>query len=584
MPILALALAAWQQRWVTDDAFIDFRVVANLHSGLGPVWNAGERVEAYTSPLWIALLWLVSAVFSFVKLEWTAVILGIAGTLGGMVAAARASWLLWRTAGGTGFGLPLGLLVIAALRPMWDFASSGLETGLVFAWLGVCFLLLVRVFAEPARARPALTAVAIGLGPLVRPDLAIFAAGFALALLLAPQGFSRRHRVRLLLWMLALPVTYQLFRMGYFASLEPNTAIAKEAGASNWGRGWAYLKDFVGPYALLLPLLALFAYVAIEARGSARIPRRLLLLGVAPVVCGLLHALYIVRVGGDFMHARMLLPSLFGVLLPVTVIVPRAGGWRLAVALLVVPWAVVCAATLRAPYANRLSSGPVDDERAFYVAYSKNAHPITLHDYRLMSWARDGQALHALAEDDRALVLRFPLLRYQPLRPNGPPAASAPTPVVTGAGTVGLIGYAAGPHVHVVDEFGLADPIAARTRIGPIVLPPGTMLPARGPDEQPLRLPAGQRAGHEKYLPTEWIAARFGPPGTTRFSGISLSATDVAAARRALGCPPMHRLLTAVTAPMTFHRFMSNVGDSFSLNGLRFSAAPGPAAAELCRG
>ena len=40
----------------------------------------------------------------------------------------------------------------------------------------------------------------------------------------------------------------------------------------------------------------------------------------APVVAGLVHALYITAIGGDFMHARLLLPAVFGFVAPVAVI------------------------------------------------------------------------------------------------------------------------------------------------------------------------------------------------------------------------------------------------------------------------
>ncbi len=40
----------------------------------------------------------------------------------------------------------------------------------------------------------------------------------------------------------------------------------------------------------------------------------------AVVVAGVLHAAYVVRVGGDFMHGRLLLPGLFLLLCAVAVV------------------------------------------------------------------------------------------------------------------------------------------------------------------------------------------------------------------------------------------------------------------------
>lgn len=582
VPILLVLGAGWHNRWVADDGFIYLRVVDNLHHGLGPVFNGGERVEVYTGPLWLALLWGTSSVLRGVALEWIAVVMGLVATVGGMVAAARGSWLLWRSLGRTSVGLPLGLLVAAAVRPMWDFATSGLETGLIFGWLGVSFwALAVLHFKEPPRPRagwrralprvsPASTALLVGLGPLVRPDLAIFSAGFLVALLVAPRVAGRATRVRLVLVAVLLPVAYQLFRMGYFAALAPNTALAKEAGISDWARGWAYLKDFVEPYYLVVPLAALLGWALYELGRAPRAPRRALLLALCPVACAGLHALYIVRVGGDFMHGRMLLPSLFGAILPVAMVIPRRWDWKVAVALLVIPWAVVSITTLRAPYAGHATGGQFGDERAYYASFAHRANPVTIGDYGEMPWAQSGWTLRRLAAQRRALVVQVPM--WTPLRGDvsAQPADNVPAPVVAGAGAIGILGYAAGPHVRIVDLLGLADPIASRTRLEAITLSNGQAKNAR------------VRPGHDKFLPTEWLVARFGAPGTEVLRGSAKSAAWLRAAKRALACPKTQRLLSAVTGPLTAGRFFSNIGDSFSFTSLRFSPDPVRAAEELC--
>ena len=52
----ALVVATVLGRFTIDDAFINFRYAENLASGLGPVFNPGERVEGYTTPAWVFLL------------------------------------------------------------------------------------------------------------------------------------------------------------------------------------------------------------------------------------------------------------------------------------------------------------------------------------------------------------------------------------------------------------------------------------------------------------------------------------------------------------------------------------------------
>src|SRR5262245_39794815 len=70
LPPFLLAWLGWRQRWVSEDAFILLRVVQNLLSGQGPVWNIHERVEAYTSPLWVGVLTAVTAALGSARLEW----------------------------------------------------------------------------------------------------------------------------------------------------------------------------------------------------------------------------------------------------------------------------------------------------------------------------------------------------------------------------------------------------------------------------------------------------------------------------------------------------------------------------------
>src|SRR2546422_5472766 len=94
LPAALVVTMGWLHRWVSDDAFIDLRVVHNLLHGHGPVFNPGERVEAYTSPLWVAVLAAAKTVLRPVPLEWLAVAAGLVATGTGMVAGAWAAHAL----------------------------------------------------------------------------------------------------------------------------------------------------------------------------------------------------------------------------------------------------------------------------------------------------------------------------------------------------------------------------------------------------------------------------------------------------------------------------------------------------------
>src|SRR5262245_62638486 len=60
--LLVLAIAAGfaaifvRLAWVSDDAYITLRSVENLATGNGLRWNAVDRVQTYTHPLWMLVL------------------------------------------------------------------------------------------------------------------------------------------------------------------------------------------------------------------------------------------------------------------------------------------------------------------------------------------------------------------------------------------------------------------------------------------------------------------------------------------------------------------------------------------------
>ena len=141
------------------------------------------------------------------------------------------------------------------------------------------------------------------------------------------------------------PVAYQLFRMGYYASLTPARR-SRRRSAGPWSAGWAYLHASVEPYWLWIPLVIalVFGYAPLLHDLVTRRRRRAIALVLACFSAGLLHALFVVRVGGDFYHARLLLPALFLLLAPVAVV-----PWRkpLLGALFVLPWAVLALGFLR---------------------------------------------------------------------------------------------------------------------------------------------------------------------------------------------------------------------------------------------
>ena len=271
---------AWQRRWIADDGLIVLRTVRNLLAGNGPVFNKGERVEANTSTVWTYLVTLGGWIGGSTQLEYVALVLALTLSVLGIVLAMLGTGRLYAPGlrGRRALLLPAGAVVYIAIPPARDFATSGLENGLVLAYLGllwwmmVCWSQALRLPAIPARPgdpgvppeRNATSRVfdgslafVGGLSVLVRPELALIGGLALVMMLVAARGWRRR-----LLIVVAgglLPVAYQVFRMGYYGLLVPGTAIAKDASGSKWHQGFLYLTNFNRPYLLWAPVMLLAA-------------------------------------------------------------------------------------------------------------------------------------------------------------------------------------------------------------------------------------------------------------------------------------------------------------------------------------
>ncbi|EUA24238.1 putative membrane protein [Mycobacterium xenopi 3993] len=156
--------------------------------------------------------------------------------------------------------LPAGALVYIAVPPARDFATSGLESGLALAYLGLLWWMLV-CWSQALRTRPegrvfaAALAFVAGCSVLVRPELALIGGGVLIMMLVAARGWRRRALIVTAGGL--LPVGYQIFRMGYYGLLVPGTALAKDAAGDKWSQGMVYLANFNRPYALWVPAVLL---------------------------------------------------------------------------------------------------------------------------------------------------------------------------------------------------------------------------------------------------------------------------------------------------------------------------------------
>lgn len=522
----------WQRRWLSDDGMIAIRTIRQLLAGNGPVFNLGERAETNTSTLWTYLVAAATWVTGARDPGHVAVLVGFVLSMAGLALgmAGTATWL--RRQGITRLLVPAGALVLLALPPFWDFGTSGLETPLVFAWLGACWYLLCRVTPGTRFSRLSLTAFVFGLGWLVRPDMALVSAIFLPALWLRVRP-SLRRTIGLVGIAAALPVGYEIFRAGYYGMLVPMPAISKEAGKTDWHRGFAYLSDLTRPYHLYIAVLLLTVAAIVVAKPWRRIDRAVISPVVAAAVAGLAMIGYVTAIGGDFMHGRMLLPGVFLLLLPVSLL-----PWSRVVLVLCCAlgaWTVLCVFNWRAVYPvlppGTAPTGVID-ERQFYVnaAKVKNPDSTAAYYYGVLppNWMDSGQ-----------VPVSSPTLTV-PLPPNvGLIPSSRGRPVTLGSTGLGLAGSWSPLSSVVLDDIGLSYPLAGHAQ-----------LDHRG------------RPGHDKNLPMLWVVADLAAPNWPGHPGV-IEPASLTAARHALTCGPLARMQHAVRDPMTPNRFLANLVHAF---------------------
>ncbi|MEW5810579.1 MAG: flagellar motor control protein ZomB [Actinomycetota bacterium] len=588
---------AWQRRWIADDGLIVLRTVRNLLAGNGPVFNAGERVEANTSTAWSYLVTLGGFIAGSARLEYVALVLALVLSVLGVVLVMLGTARLYAPGlgGRRAIFLPAGALVYIAVPPARDFATSGLENGLVLAYLGLLWWMMVCWSQAPRRNGASrgflitLAAVA-GFSVLVRPELALIGGVALVMMLIATDSWADRGILVAAGGL--IPVAYQIFRMGYYGLLVPGTALAKDASGAKWDQGLIYLANFNRPYLLWAPavlLIGLGLMVLLlrgrprwAQRGTARQAGWLARTVQSPpavvafmLVSGLLQAVYWIRQGGDFMHGRVLLTPMFCLLAPVAVIplllpdrtrMARGAGYLYAGATAVL-WLAVAGWALWAANspglgadATRVTYSGIVDERRFYSQATGHAHPLTAADY--LDYPRMRAVLTAIKNTpDGALLLpsgnydRWDVVPALPPPPEVRAAADAQGGYI-GPHTVfftnlGMLGMNVGLDVRVIDQIGLANPLAAHTA----------------------RLTDG-RIGHDKNLFPDWAVAEGPflkePPWIPPY----LDEDWIRQAEAALKCPETEKVLDAIRAPMGVRRFLSNVVHAAEYTRYRIDRVP----------
>jgi arabinofuranosyltransferase len=419
--------------WVAEDSYITLRTVDNVLNGYGLRWNVGERVQSYTHPLWMLVLIpfkaaLPSSMLALFIPCWLASFLA----LGGLFRVARSP-----------LGIVAAFCVLAVSQSFVDYGTSGLECAL-------SYLLIVGLLGALPSEGGSATKVCffLGLALLNRLDL---------LLLLVPLVVAEVWRARGPYWLLkgALALSpllaWLIFATIYYGSPLPNTYFAKIEMGLPAQRVMIQSVRYFLDIALYEPLTLVAGLsgmvIGIHARRVDR-PSFFLAIGIA------LHLAYVFKIGGDYMNARFLAPyvvcSAWVVLRNVDRAVLRrrllqgveARDGFVALAAVAVLLLASDLHSFTSRNAGPLRPSSIADERLFHMASTG-------------VWSRvwgylEGQAFevpHPWANHGRKLRLE------------------QPRDHVFVYGSIGFMGYYAGPAVHIVDRMGLTDAFTARLPI-----------------------------------------------------------------------------------------------------------------------
>ncbi len=299
-----LIILAWSNRFIQDDAFISFRYADNLARGNGLVWSGEEGVEGYTNFLWTVLMSIPLRMgidpvpFSF--------IVGLACFAGSLILTYRLGALLFSRMAGL-----ITTIVLGVNHTFSAYATGGLETSLQACLFVACIYILARSIRTHSwnPGTLALLSVLLGAAILTHVDSALLSiVCIPAALIFVLSGTATRRKKFLGMACLLTPCTalvggWLIWKYRYYGDILPNSFYVKAATATSMRRGLRYLYLFVSQY-WLFPLVILGM---IELRALRRKENSIIL--IVLVLIGLWSA-YVVKVGGDFMEFRLIVPIL----------------------------------------------------------------------------------------------------------------------------------------------------------------------------------------------------------------------------------------------------------------------------------
>jgi arabinofuranosyltransferase len=439
--VAMFAVIVVRTAWLSEDAYFTFRCVDNWIHGYGARWNVSERVQAYTHPLWFGLLSLLF----FITRDMV-----VTGFALGFLCTAGAVYVLVRRVGATWQGTAMALGCLSASKAFTDYSTSGLENPL-------SHLLLLGFFAQfwaeeprdPTAAERRLFGMCLIGGLLVcnRLDLGLLLVP-ALVYALWPPRLSVRRVLVVGLGFSPL-IVWEILSLIYYGFLVPNTAYAKlgsdRARDLVLRQGARYFENSLSWDPITLICIAVVTLACLRY-ARERPKQACAALGV------LLYLGYVLRIGGDYMSGRFFTAPL----------VVAAG--------LLANWPELRKPVVRRSVVRR-SVVPVGSAMIVTLAFVA-PNPTVLSGKDYSEHTLEGKDLVDDERGNRHIFAGLISARETPFLENSgwykrgkkdrERAEARDEILVVIKGNGGYMGYAAGPKVHYINNYGITDPLLAR--------------------------------------------------------------------------------------------------------------------------
>jgi hypothetical protein len=221
--------------YTSDDAFITYRYARNIVSGLGFVYNAGERVQGFSSPLYTLVLAACATITGPGYISAISRYLGLAADLCSL-------YFLWKIFSRHAMVVRAIVATAFILYPkMVLIGISGMEAPVVVA-------LMLMSWDALEKRNVAVAFFLFGLLLLVRLDTGLWCALCFVLMIRSGMIKTDAHLSKMATLPVLMYSAWVIFCLTYFGSWVPNSVIAKEVS-------WHHLFPAFDPVRVMLGYL-----------------------------------------------------------------------------------------------------------------------------------------------------------------------------------------------------------------------------------------------------------------------------------------------------------------------------------------